>query len=252
MNARCLFVFQLAETPRDGDMAGNRQPRRPTHLSRFAQKSLEALDDGDLAGYISVGGGLGLLHYLDYRATHDVDAWWHPQATEEAKRRVVECVKQTLSEHGEVSINTWGEVTSIELKRDGDTVFSFQIAERSAQLAKSVRPDWTEVPVDSVDDILASKMVALVERGAPRDFRDIYTACTTGLVSAEQCWELWRKRQKRSDSDTDMERARLAVETHLQRIAIQRPLEDVEDEDARTEAFATRQWFREVFVKNEE
>jgi len=35
-------------------------------------------------------------------------------------------------------------------------------------------------------------MVALVERGAPRDFLDIYTVCQAGLVTLEECWELWR------------------------------------------------------------
>ncbi|MFP4027196.1 MAG: nucleotidyl transferase AbiEii/AbiGii toxin family protein [Candidatus Brocadiia bacterium] len=233
-----------------GDAGTNREPQRPTHLSRFAQKSLEALEDAGLAGCISVGGGLGLLHYLDYRTTHDVDAWWTPEATEEAMRGVVACVRGTLEEDGEVDVNRWGEVTSLELKKEGDTVFSFQIARRSAQLSESVRADWVHVPVDSLDDILASKMVALVERGAPRDFRDIYTACTAGLTTAEKCWKLWQERQKRSGSDTDMQRARLAVETHLERIAIQRPLDGIEDDDARAEAATTREWFREVLVKN--
>lgn len=233
-----------------GDAETNREPQRPTHLSHFAQKSLEALEDAGLAGCISVGGGLGLLHYLDYRTTHDVDAWWSPATTEETMREVVTCVKETLEEDGEVDINRWGEVTSIELKKEDETVFSFQLARRSAQLAESVRADWVNVPVDSLDDILASKMVALVERGAPRDFRDIYTACTGGLVTAEKCWKLWEERQKRSGSDTDVQRARLAVETHLERIALQRPLDDIEDDDARAEAATTREWFREVFLKN--
>lgn len=233
-----------------GDAGTKRQPQRPTHLSRFAQKSLTALEDAGLAGCVSVGGGLGLLHYLDYRTTHDVDAWWAPTATEETMRKVIACVKETLEEDGEVDVNRWGEVTSIELKKEGETVFGFQIARRSAQLAESVKADWVQVPVDSLDDILASKMVALVERGAPRDFRDIYVACTDGLVTAEKCWELWQERQKRSGSDTDMQRARLAVETHLERIALQRPLDGIEDDDARAKAATTREWFREVFVKN--
>jgi hypothetical protein len=28
---------------------------------------------------------LGLLHYLDYRPTHDVDAWWVPEATSDGR-----------------------------------------------------------------------------------------------------------------------------------------------------------------------
>ena len=99
------------------------------------------------------------------------------------------------------------------------TIFSFQIARRSAQLEPSVPAPWTHVLLDSFADLVASKMVALVERGAPRDFRDVHTVCQAGLITPHQCWELWRRRQQLAGSDTDCARARLAVETHLARIA---------------------------------
>jgi hypothetical protein len=38
-------------------------------------------------------------------------------------------------------------------------------------------------------------MVALVEHGAPRDFRDIHTVCMAGLSTPDDCWSLWRQRQ---------------------------------------------------------
>lgn len=83
---------------------------------------------------------------------------------------------------------------------------------------------WIDVLLDSLPDLSASKMVALVERGAPRDFRDIYTLCQAGVTTPQQCWALWRRRQQLSGSDTDAARAHLAVQTHLTRIAQRRCL----------------------------
>lgn len=57
------------------------QPQRPRHIPEYASVCLEALVASNLGETISVGGAFGLLHYLDYRPTHDVDAWWVPAAT---------------------------------------------------------------------------------------------------------------------------------------------------------------------------
>jgi hypothetical protein len=106
---------------------------------------------------------------------------------------------------------------------------------------------WVDVNLDSLNDVVASKMVALVERGAPRDFRDIFAVCRAALLSPQKCWELWRLRQSRSGSDTDRDRARLALETHPTRIAQHRPLESIHPQD-RTEAATVRQWFSTEFL----
>ncbi len=58
------------------------QPRRPEHLPDHREMCLQALVEHGLAEHISLGGALGLLHYLDYRATHDVDAWWSETVAE--------------------------------------------------------------------------------------------------------------------------------------------------------------------------
>jgi hypothetical protein len=47
---------------------------RPTHLPAYASICLQALATGGLGDKLSIGGALGLLHYLDYRPTSDVDA----------------------------------------------------------------------------------------------------------------------------------------------------------------------------------
>ena len=127
-------------------------------------------------------------------------------------------------------------------------IFSFQIASRSAQREPSAPAPWTNVLLDSFPDLVASKMVALVERGAPRDFRDIYALCQADLTTPRECWDLWRRRQQSVDSDTDGNRARLAIETHLSRIAQHRPLAQITDFQQRAEAEGLRGWFTEEFL----
>jgi predicted nucleotidyltransferase component of viral defense system len=217
-------------------------------MSDYAVACLQALAVCGLGEKFSLGGALGLLHYLDYRPTHDVDAWWVASATAEDQRQVIQTIEATLQPLGTVQTRAWGEVISVELMREGKTVFSFQVARRSVQLEPSALVSWTDVLLDSFADLLASKMVALVERGAPRDVRDIYAVCQAGLATPRQCWVLWRRRQQLAGSDTDPARARLAVETHLARIAQHRPLSEIGDSTKRAEADHVRRWLTEEFL----
>jgi hypothetical protein len=194
---------------------------------------------------ISLGGAFGLAHYYEYRLTHDVDAWWMPEAMAEERQRVVQAIQDALQPFGPVQVRTWGDVVSVELRQEERTVFSFQVAHRSAQLARPQPVPWTDVWLDSFPDLVAAKMVALVERGAPRDFRDIYTLCHAEVTTAKQCWTLWRQRQHLASSDTDVARARLAVQTHLARIAVHRPLNQITDPIERAAAEKVRNWFEE-------
>lgn len=52
------------------------RPKKPRQVSEYAELCLVALADNGLGGYISIGGAFGLAYYLEYRPTHDVDAWW--------------------------------------------------------------------------------------------------------------------------------------------------------------------------------
>lgn len=223
-------------------------PRRPTNLSEYAKLCLDALSAAGLGDRVSIGGALGLLHYLDYRTTHDVDAWWVPTATGDERQATIQVIEETLRPFGKVRIRTWGDVTSIELARHDNLVFSFQIAGRSAQLHPSGALPWADVLLDSFPDLVASKMVALVERGAPRDFRDIDAVCKADLTDAEQCWQWWRERQRAAGSDEDTARAQLAVETHLARIAQHRPLSSIQNSAERSEAKRVRTWFLGEFL----
>jgi hypothetical protein len=227
----------------------NIQPQQPSHLSPYARACLDALVKANLADRISLGGGLGLFHYLDYRPTHDVDAWWSESLADVQKQAVVQTLETTLSTFGSVRVRAWGDVVSVELSQDGRTVFSFQIATRTMRLEEPVLAGWIAVPLDSLADLVASKMIALVERGAPRDFLDIFMLCQAGLLSMGECWALWRRRQTLADSDTDILRARLAIETHLERIALHRPLEKIADLGQREQARQLRGWFLSDFLQ---
>ncbi|MFQ6015945.1 MAG: nucleotidyl transferase AbiEii/AbiGii toxin family protein [Anaerolineae bacterium] len=209
---------------------------------------MQTLAAQGLGEKISLGGALGLLHYLDYRPTHDVDAWWAASATSEDQRQVIRVIETTLESFGQIKTRAWGDVVSVELLCEGKAIFSFQIARRSVQLEPPALAPWTAVLLDSFPDLLASKMVALVERGAPRDFRDIYALCQAGLTTPRECWDLWRRCQQLAGSDTDGARARLAVETHLARIAQHRPLAQISDPRQRAEAEQVRHWFTEEFL----
>ena len=188
-----------------------------------------------------------MLHYIDYRPTYDVDAWWG-DVTNQDRQEVVETIEGALQPFGEVRTRSWGEVVSIELLDETGKAFSFPIARRSAQLEPSEFIPEFEVLIDSFSDLVASKMVALVERGAPRDFRDIYAVCQAQLITSQECWTLGEQRQWLAGSDTNNNRARLAIETHLERITQHRPIEKITDEVIRLEAVNLRTWFRQVFL----
>ncbi len=221
---------------------------RPTKLSEYAEVTLRSVADAGLGQKLSLGGALGLQHYLEYRSTHDVDAWWHSSASSHEREQVFEAVKATLAPFGTTRRRTWGDVTSLELLLEGKVVFSFQVAERSAQIEPTATLPWLDFAIDSLPDLVASKMVALVERGAPRDFLDIYTLCQREVVAPAECWRLWRERQEKAASDASPARALLAVESHLGRIARHRPLESIADPDQRRSSEALRHFFIQEFL----
>lgn len=224
------------------------EPRKPTHLSPLAERCLEALAERGLGHRISVGGAVGLLHFLDYRTTNDLDAWWQREATGAERREVEEVVIAALSPFGEVRIRRWSDVVSIELLEGAKKVFSFQVAERSSQLEPSTELPWIRISSDAWNDLVASKMVALVERGAPRDFRDIHAIVSAGLLAPENIWDLWRAKQAKSEADSSSERARVLITSHLRRISRLRPLDQIADPAERLNAEKVRSFFAKEFV----
>ena len=70
----------------------------------------------------------------------------------------------------------------------------------------------------------------------------------SGLTTAQECWQLWAERQQKAGSHADKQRALLAVQTHLARVARHRPLETITEAAQRDEATRVRSWFAEVFL----
>jgi hypothetical protein len=229
-------------------MNASRPPRKPKNLSEHALLCLDALSQSGLTDKLSLGGAIGLMHYFEYRSTHDVDAWWSPSVTQSERRVITTLLEATLAPLGEVRTRMWSDVTSVELRREGKTVFSFQIAERSVLLGKPQLSPWPGILLDDLPDLVASKMTALVERGAPRDFLDIYHLCQQGMMTPERCWALWHARQVEVEGEADQSRALLAVQLHLERIETHRPLLQINDPNERESADRLRRWFREEFL----
>ncbi len=227
----------------------SQQPRPPQHISPIAQACLNAIAQEGLGKYMSLRGAFGLTHYYEYRTTHDVDAWWTSDATREARGLVIANIETTLAQFGQTRTRTWGDVVSIELRQDKRTIFSFQIATRSALLHDEVTGVWPgDIRVDSFEDLLASKMTALVNRGAPRDLLDIYTLCNAGQTDIAACWHLWQARQQISDEDDSLKRARLAVRANLARIEAVRPLGEQPDSTTADRGAVLRVWFEKEFL----
>jgi hypothetical protein len=185
--------------------------RRPQQTSQIALACLDALALSGAGRLVSLGGAFGMSHYLEYRSTKDIDAWWMEGVTAAERERVVAVLDASLRVFGDVQVRSWGDVTSVDVSRSGAVIFSFQIAIRSARLDESVESSWPGVRLDALSDLVASKMVALVERGAPRDLLDVYTVCERQVASVRECWALWERRQELARQSRDRHRARLAL-----------------------------------------
>jgi hypothetical protein len=159
------------------------QPKVPGEVTPYARACLEALASENLGEYLSLGGAFALAHYLEYRTTHDVDAWWRDPVSKEVRSRVVGSIEKALRGFGPVHLRSWGDVDSVELEDRGKVVFSFRIARRSAQVEEPLQSPWPgRIGIDTLNELIASKMNALVERGAPRDFRDIHAVCIPAYI----------------------------------------------------------------------
>lgn len=151
-------------------------PQKPATLDPRAVALLEWMGARPWARLIVLGGGVALKHYLDYRGTKDCVAWWHPDASADERRQIIAEVANTMRGQNsgcEIRLREFNEVNSVELFQTGQAPFSFQIAKRDVQLEPYLRSGWGGIGIESLNDNLASKMCALVDRGYPRDLRDI-------------------------------------------------------------------------------
>ena len=147
---------------------------KPTQLDPLAEKLLSRLAGKPPSGEIVLGGYFALKHYLDYRQTHDVHAWWRTRASQATESLVDEAMRAIAAENKlDYATRRFGDTVSFELLRDKRRVFSFQIAIRSVELEPPVPSPWPPILIETLADNIGAMMNALVDRGAPRDFTDI-------------------------------------------------------------------------------
>ncbi len=228
------------------DELRQRVMRKPPGIDPLAEKVLELLTGTPEASEIVLGGYFALQHYAPYRHTHDLDAWWKTRAHPAAEQVIRTTMQQVAVDQGlELRERRFGETVSFELLRGGQRLFSFQIAVRSIALEEPWASAWPPLRIETLFDNVGSKMNALVDRGAPRDFLDIQHVTDLGLVTIPLCWELWSKK----NPDEVVEAAQRKVLFHLTSLENRRPLEAIPDASERERARRTREWFKQEFLK---
>ena len=177
------------------------QPTPPRQLDPIVREILEQLRNQSAAATIVLGGGVAFKHYLDYRDTHDLDAWWSPSATLPEREAAITAFRALLqpiaNRHGvQVNERRFSDVVSLELYDSAKrkAICSLQVASRDRYIGSPTPTAWPPLEIEALTDTLASKMTALISRGAPRDMLDVYTACLHGLTTAGELWTLWQEK----------------------------------------------------------
>ncbi|MCC6446004.1 MAG: nucleotidyl transferase AbiEii/AbiGii toxin family protein [Armatimonadetes bacterium] len=239
-----------SESPKQ-PLGNQSQPGRPLNLTPLMEAVPEALRLEPAANRFILGGGVALKRYIDYRPTQDIDAWWIGGRDPEAVlhlRAALECV---AARQGYAQTHRQFRMTdSFEFRHpdSGRKEFSFQISVRDLALDAARESLWPPLKVETLQDNIGSKMNALVNRGAPRDFTDIYRVVRSGLIEGEERWRLWQIR----NPEFEISQAKRQVRTHLIRLEARRPLSAISSEEERGSTAGLRAWFHESFLNGSE
>jgi hypothetical protein len=68
--------------------------QKPTQLDPLAETILDRLRLRPESAEIVLGGYFGLHHYLAYRKTHDIDAWWRGGPSRETAQAIREVMQE--------------------------------------------------------------------------------------------------------------------------------------------------------------
>lgn len=221
-------------------------PHRPPSIPELADLILTRLAIEPTSAEIIIGGGIALKHYVDFRMTHDIDGWWRHLRLEEA----VSGIKTAMAElaaarHLILKHRTFGQTDSFELHEpSGKQIFAFQISKRDVPLDDPIPSEWPPIMLETFRDNVGSKMNALVQRGAPRDFVDIFEVVKRGLTTTDECWRLWEAK----NTGASVNEAKIDILTHLKRIEQRRPISSIPHEE-REHAQQLRSWFQSDFTK---
>jgi hypothetical protein len=215
--------------------------QKPNPIDPLADLVLERLRRRPESAEVVLGGYFALQHYVNYRKTHDIDAWWKNRANPVAEAAIREVMQAVAVDEGlRYAERKFGETVSFELLEPEGKKLSFQIATRSIEIGPPQQSPWSPILLESLRDNIGSKMNALVNRGAPRDFTDIQMAVRSGLVTPQDCWGLWQEKNPGEPIDP----ARQKVLLHLSGLEQRRPLDTIPDPAIREQAQHTREWIR--------
>jgi hypothetical protein len=113
---------------------------------------------------------------------------------------------------------------------------------RTVALDQPRQSPWGDIGIETFRDNIASKMTALVERGAPRDFQDIHAVCSKEIITPETCWKYYQQKNPRKN----LKEEQAKVLTHLGEIELRRPLTAIKQIEERELAQKIRHWFKTV------
>jgi hypothetical protein len=223
-------------------------PHIPSTLDPIAVELLTRLRAHAECAAIVLGGHFALKHYVDYRTTHDIDAWWDIQTSPTTQKQALARVEAAMAEiallrNAESIKRSTRMVDFLDLRQADKTIFSFQIAEREHQLEAPLNVPWSPIQIETLNDNVGEKMNALVGRGAPRDFLDIRAVVDHRLMSVEDVWTLWQQK----NPDLDLRAAKAEVLRHLQSIELRRPIASLPPEQ-QLPVQQSRQWFRQELL----
>ena len=219
----------------------NPAPTVPSALHPLAAEILKELAGKPESRFIILGGGVALQHYCLFRDTTDIDAWWENGAVASAEQVIHDAMSQVAARHNcNLIVRRWGETQSYEFRQGSKKIFSFQISLRTIALEPAVTSSWPPIQLETFRDNLASKMNALVNRGAPRDFIDIYEVCKRELATVQFCWQAWADK----NAGLSLEEARANVLRLLEQLESRRPLAGIGDRLERERAQTVRNWVR--------
>lgn len=228
-------------------MKSNPKPQVPKNLNPLAREVLEELSQYPGSSEIIIGGGVALQHYLPFRQTVDVDAWWAKGVSEQGLDAVERATETVALRHGyEVDKSSKKESHSFAFKKGEQKQFSFQIALRSLEIDPPFTSAWSPIKIETLQDNLAGKMNALVKRGAPRDYVDVHNICRQGLATPKECWDLWQKRNPKAEICD----AASTVVHSLKSIEDRRPLETIKNLEERANVENARAWFKTDFIRD--
>lgn len=142
---------------------------------------------------------------------------------------------------------SFGDTMSFELYRENVKEFSFQIAVRSITLEEPIASAWPPILIETFHDNIASKMNALVNRGAPRDLLDIKHVIDEGRLSPQDAWMLWANKNPGQPVESAKQKVLLSLEV----LEARRPLRGIEDFGERGRAKELREWYRLRFLESE-